>query len=399
MSRLFLFSKGSDFVSEKRKDSKGRVLKTGESQRKDGLYQYRYKDITGERRTIYAGDLKELRQKEKELEQSLQKGVSYFAGNIPLSELLDRVFAVKQRWRDSTRTTMIRYLAIIKQKRIYQMPINKIKMMDCKALCVELHNQGYSFGTISSIHALLKIAFAMACEDDLLAKNPCGFPVKSIIDDDTPKVVALTDQQIQEFKQFLKGDTYGQRWSDITEILLGTGMRIGEFGALTVDDIDFENNVIHIRKQIQRLVGRVVITTTKSKNGIRDIPMTPTVRRSVRNLINARQKKQVDYMIDGYVGFLCITRNGRPRTGPEYADSLRLLVNRYNETAIHRIDRCTPHVFRHTFCTRCIAAGMDIKTVQYLMGHSDASTTLNVYTDAMQDNVAANIKMLEYGTF
>ena len=104
-------------------------------------------------------------------------------------------------------------------------------------------------------------------------------------------------------------------------------------------------------------------------------------------------------MIDGYVGFLCITRNGRPRTGPEYADSLRLLVNRYNETATHRIDRCTPHVFRHTFCTRCIAAGMDIKTVQYLMGHSDASTTLNVYTDAMQDNVAANIKMLEYGTF
>ena len=54
-------------MSEKRKDSKGRVLKTGESQRKDGLYQYRYKDITGERRTIYAGDLKELRQKEKEL--------------------------------------------------------------------------------------------------------------------------------------------------------------------------------------------------------------------------------------------------------------------------------------------------------------------------------------------
>ena len=383
-------------MSEKRKDSKGRILKTGESERKDGLYQYRYKDISGVRRTVYASDLKELRSKEKEIEKSLQQGVSLFEGNIPLSELIDRVFSVKQKWRDSTRTTMVRYLGIVKKAKIYNMPINKIKMLDCKTMCVDLQSQGYSFGTIATIHALLKSAFAMACEDDVLVKNPCGFGLKTIIEDDTPKVIALSQEQIDEFRQFLTNDTFGRRWIDIVDILLGTGMRIGEFGALTIKDIDFENNVIHVNKQIQRLVGSVVITQTKTKSGLRDIPMTPTVRNAAKTLIDARKKLGTDMMIDGHVGFLCVTKAGRPRTGPEYADSLRLIVNRYNETAVNRIARCTPHVFRHTFCTRCIAAGMDVKTVQYLMGHSDASTTLNIYTDAVFDNVAASIKMLEF---
>lgn len=383
-------------MSEKRKDSKGRILKTGESQRKDGLYQYRYKDITGERRTIYAGDLKELRLKEKEVEKFLQQGVSYFEGNTLLSELLDKVFVVKQKWRDTTRATMVRYLSIVKKARIYNMPINKIKMLDCKTLCVELQSQGYSFGSIASIHALLKMAFDIACEDDVLVKNPCDFCLKSIIEDDTPKVIALSQEQIIEFKAFLKKDTYGRRWVDIVEVLIGTGMRIGEFGALTIKDIDFDKNVIHVRKQIQRLVGRVIITETKSKNGVRDIPMTPAVSNSLRNLIDERRKAKADMMIDGHVGFISVTKSGRPRTGPEYADSLRLLINRYNETATNKISRCTPHVFRHTFCTRCIASGMDVKTVQYLMGHSDASTTLNVYTDAVFDNVASSIKLLEF---
>lgn len=383
-------------MSEKRKDSKGRILKTGESQRKDGLYQYRYKDTTGIRRTVYAHDLKELRQKEKDIDLLLQQGISFFDGNIPVSELIERVFKVKQNWRDSTRETMGDYVTIVKKTKIYDMPINKVKILDCKTMCVELQKEGYSFGTIASIHALLKCSFAMACEDDLIAKNPCSFPLKSIIEDNTPKVEALTQSQIDEFRQFLQNDTYGRRWSDIVEILLGTGMRIGEFGALTIKDIDFEKNVIHINKQIQRLVGRVIITRTKSKNGLRDIPMTDTVSRSIRNMIDSRPKVTRDVMIDGYVGFISVTRNGRPRTGPEYADSLRLVMARYNEQATHKITRCTPHVFRHTFCTKCIAAGMDIKTVQYLMGHSDASTTLNVYTDAVFENVMANIKILNF---
>lgn len=123
--------------------------------------------------------------------------------------------------------------------------------------------------------------------------------------------------------------------------------------------------------------------------------MTPEVRLSAKNLIVKRSAIQKDVMITGYVGFLSVTRNGRPRTHSEYADTVRLQMERYNEASDTKIGRCTPHVLRHTFCTRCIAAGMDIKTVQYLMGHSDTSTTLNVYADNDFCNVVSGMIHLE----
>lgn len=382
-------------MSEKRKDSKGRILKTGESQRKDGLYQYRYVDISGVRRTVYAKDLKELREKEKEIEKAINQGVSVFEGNMPLSELLDKTYQLKRNWRDTTRESCIRYLQLIQKQKIYNMPVNKIKMADCKMAMIDLNDQGYSFGTISTVHAILKMAFAMACENEIILKNPISFPIKSIIKDNTPKVEALTERQVNELLTFLRNDTYGKRWVDIVVVLLGTGLRIGEFAALTIRDIDLTNNVIHVNKQLQRLKGRVIITQTKSKNGVREIPMTKSVRVSATNLLNARMKLKTNKMVDGHVGFLVTSRSGRPKTGPEYADAFRKFIVRYNEVADERIERFTPHVLRHTFCTRCIACGMDIKTVQYLMGHSDASTTLNIYADIVTDSIPDNVRALE----
>ena len=290
---------------------------------------------------------------------------------------------------------MTRYVQIVKTSRIYNLPINRIKPADVKSFYVGLHDSGYSFGTISSIHGILKMSFDMALEDDAILKSPCNFKRKSIVDYDTAKVQALTKEEEQSLFDFLKADTFGRRHIDMMTILIGTGLRISEFAALTINDIDFMRNVIHVNKQIVRLVGKLVVTEPKTESGIRDIPMTPEVRLSAKNLIVKRSAIQKDVMITGHVGFLSVTRNGRPRTHSEYADAVRLLMERYNEASDIKIDRCTPHVLRHTFCTRCIAAGMDIKTVQYLMGHSDASTTLNVYADNDFCNVVSGMKHLE----
>lgn len=382
-------------MSEKRKDSKGRILKTGESQRKDGMYQYRYKDIGGERRCIYDRNLQELRKKEKEIEKQLEEGVSYFDGNVELCEVIDRLFSMKRKWRDSTRWTMTRYLKVLKESRLYHMPVNRIKIADCKSYLIHLRDEKYAFGTISSIYTILKMAFEMAYEDNAIVRNPCTFSLKSIINDDPPKVVALTREQEESLFAFLHSDTIGQRHLDIFTILLGTGLRISEYAALTIKDIDFTNNVIHVNKQVVRLVGKLAVTPPKTENAIRDIPMTKEVQMSARRLIMKRCAIKKDVMIDGYVGFLSVTRNGRPRTHAEYADAFRKLMTRYNEASDIKIERCTPHVLRHTFCTKCVAARMDVKTVQYLMGHSDASTTLNVYTDNVFENVVSGMELLE----
>ena len=382
-------------MSEKRKDSKGRVLRTGESERKDGLYQYRYEDIGGKRQTIYDRDLNELRKKEKEIQKQLEEGVSFFDGCTPLCDVLDRAYAMKCKWRESTRETMMRYLCLIKPSKLYNMPINRIRMTDCKQLLIDLHNEGKAFGTVNSVHTILKMAFQLACEDNALMRNPCAFPIKSIIEDDTPKVRALTQIQVESLWKFLREDTIGKRHLDMFIMLAGTGMRISEFAALTIQDIDFDSNVIHVDKQIVRLVGRLTITEPKSENGVRDIPMTREVRQSAMNLIRKRRENKLDVMVDGYVGFLSVTRNGRPRTHSEYADVVRKLMAHYNKVSAVRIDRCTPHVLRHTFCTKCISTGMDVKSAQYLMGHSDASITLNRYTDKVMDKIYESVELLE----
>ena len=385
-------------MSEKRKDSKGRILKTGESERKDGLYQFRYKDVGGERRTIYEKTLQDLRKREKEIELMLSQGVSCFDGSVKLCDAMDKLFLIKRNWKDSTRAMMGRYRTMFDGRKIYSMSLGKIKTIDCKEFCIELHNEGYAFGTIATAYTLLKMTFEMAKESDAIIKNPCSFQLKSIIDDDTPEVAALTKEQEQSLLNYLKNDTIGKRHYDMFVILLGTGIRISEFAAITLNDVDFSNNTIRINKQLVRLKGGIRVAQPKSKSGFREIPMTPAVRRSAHNLVFERQKIRSDVMIDGYVGFLSVTRNGRPRTHSEYADAVRLLMNRYNEREELKIERCTPHVLRHTFCTKCISEGMDVKTVQYLMGHSDASTTLNIYADTVMENVVTNMEKLRiYG--
>jgi site-specific recombinase XerD len=123
--------------------------------------------------------------------------------------------------------------------------------------------------------------------------------------------------------------------------------------------------------------------------------MTQEVRQSAIHLLRKRQENKLDVMIDGYVGFLSVTRNGRPRTHSEYADVMRKLMAHYNEVSAVKIERCTPHVLRHTFCTKCVATGMDVKSAQYLMGHADAAMTLNIYTDNVMDKVHQSMELLE----
>ena len=90
-------------MSEKRKDHKGRILRTGESQRKDLIYQYRYTDARGKRKTIYASDLKELREKEKEIQKYLYEGINYAAGEVTVIALVERYISLKQGVRYNTK--------------------------------------------------------------------------------------------------------------------------------------------------------------------------------------------------------------------------------------------------------------------------------------------------------
>lgn len=383
-------------MSDNRKDSKGRKLKAGEGQRKDGRYYYRYDDISGERRTIYDRDLHELRKKEKEINLQLAQGISYFDGNVPLSEIIDKYFSLKQKWRETTRDTMDGYRNIIKSSKLYKMSINKIKMIDCKTYLVELR-ESYSYSIVSRVYMLLKESFNLACESDILLKNPCNFKLKSIIDDDSKKKPALTIEQEKSLLQFLKTDPVGSRYLEIFIILLGTGLRISEFAALTSKDIDFAKNMIHVNKQVIWVNKTLKIAEPKTKAAYRDIPMTDDVRTAICSLLEKRKSNKLDVMVDGHVGFLYVGRNGKPKKHTEFSDMFRRILERYNKMCDVPIELCTPHTLRHTFATKLVAAGVDIKTATRLMGHTNASILLDIYADVVESKLAESMKLIKIG--
>ena len=106
-------------MSEKRKDNKGRILRTGESQRKDLIYQYRYTDIRGKRQTVYSSDLKELREKEKEIQKQLDEGIDYAAGKATVIALVERYISLKQGVRYNTKVGYNFVLNLIKLSLIH----------------------------------------------------------------------------------------------------------------------------------------------------------------------------------------------------------------------------------------------------------------------------------------
>ena len=382
-------------MSEKRRDNKGRLLKNGESQRKDGRYQYRYTDLDGTRRCIYNTDLHQLRQEESRILRDLGTGISYRDGCTPLQEFVERVFRLKRTWADSTRETMEHYLLILQRSPLYQKPVNQIKMSDVKTYLITLQDEGYAYGTIASVFSLLKTAFRLATDDNAIARDPANFPLSDVLKNNTPPVRALTPEQERSLLDFLRKDKVGQRHLDMVIILLGTGLRISELAALTIGDIDFKNTVICVSRQLKKLKGRTIISNPKTPSAIRNIPMTTAVRDSLNHLVEKRKEAGHSITIDGVDGFLITTRSGRPKCHSEYDDAMRAIMKRYNSSTNIPIEHCTPHVLRHTYCTRCISAGMDIKSTQYLMGHADASTTLNIYADTVFDRVVENVALLD----
>lgn len=385
-------------MSEKRKDHKGRLLRTGESQRKDLTYQFRYTDVTGKRRTVYASDLQELRKKEKAIQKDIEDGINYCEGNVTVIELLERYIALKQGVRHATKVGYNFVLNIAKKESFCYRTINTIRTSDAKLWLMKLQKDGRGYSTITSIRGVVKPAFQMACDEDIIRKNPFDFPLAGVVVNDSKKRIALSREQQEIFMNFVKGDDHYCRYYDEFNVLLGTGMRVSEFCGLTISDLDFENRRIFVEKQLLKEKGGVYhVEKTKTESGVRYIPMSDEVYQSLKNILARRQKPKKEMLIDGYAGFLLLDKNGNPKVGLHLDHHMQWTMKKYRRTQQIPLPTITPHVLRHTFCTNMANAGMDLKSLQYLMGHSDAGVTMNVYTHASYDHAEKSMqKILQF---
>lgn len=193
-------------MSEKRKDNKGRILRTGESQRKDMIYQYRYTDIRGKRQTIYSSDLKELRDREKEIQKRLDEGIDYAAGKVTVIALLERYISLKQGVRYNTKVGYNFVLNLIKKEDFGCRQIREIKVSDAQQWIMKLHNDGKGYSTITSVRGVVKPAFQMAYNEDIIRRNPFDFKLTDIVPNDSQKRIAMTEEQQELWLGFIRED-------------------------------------------------------------------------------------------------------------------------------------------------------------------------------------------------
>ena len=179
-------------------------------------------------------------------------------------------------------------------------------------------------------------------------------------------------------------------------ILFHTGMRISEFCGLTIKDIDLGNRIVNIDHQLQRLSDMtLVIEPTKTSAGTRKLPITEDVAKCFQAIIEDREKSKVEKVVDGYTGFLFLDDKGLPLVAMHWEHRFNHMVKRYNDIYRVQMPNITPHICRHTYCSNMAKSGMNPKTLQYLMGHSDIGVTLNTYTHLGLEDAEDELKRLE----
>jgi integrase len=373
-------------LSEKRKDNKGRIFRTGEGQRPNGTYFYRY-HRSGEAKWyyVYAPTLEEIRQKEETIQRDLLDGIDYSGGEITVTELVDRYLNLR---RGLKQNSMRAYGSAV--KRIHADPfgqrkIRSVKLSDAKGWFVSLHDAGLKQNTIGIIQSVVRPAFEMAVDDDMIRKNPFKFKLSDVIPNDAYVRSALTKAQQERYLNFIL-EQGGNYYDDIV-ILLGTGLRVSELYGLTKADVDLDRRCIHVRRQLCRTADKpYFICPPKTSSGIRSIPMTDTVYLAIQRVLSQRGCPKVEMMVDGYSGFLFLDKDGKPKVAMHLENYMRGIQRKIDKAIGGAFPRVTPHVLRHTFCTNAQQAMLDVKSLQYLMGHSTASVTLDVYTHSDFDS-------------
>ena len=393
-------------MSGKRRDSKNRILRNGESQRQDGRYAFKYIDATGRQQFVYSWKLEKtdktpqgkrddisLREKEKLILKDLDDEIVPRGGEMTVLELVKKYLLQKTGVRHNTEANYKFVVNIIKKEDFGKKRIDKVKLSDAKCWLIKLQQDGRGYSSIHSVRGVVRPAFQMAVDDDLIRKNPFEFQLATVVVNDSVTREAITRKQERAFLEFVAQDKHFCRYYDGIFILFHTGLRISEFCGLTIADIDFKKKRIRVNHQLQRTSQmEYVIEAPKTEKGIRYVPMTEEVAECFRRIIKNRTAPKIEPIIEGYTGFLFLDKNDMPMVALHWEKYMQHILEKYNSIYKVQMPKITPHVCRHTFCSNMAKSGMNPKTLQYIMGHSDISVTLNTYTHVYFEDAQSELQ-------
>jgi integrase len=417
-------------ATAKRTDTRGRILKDGESQRSDGIYRYRYTDAYGKRHDVYSNRLVatdkvpkgskpdlSLREKEKQINRDLDDGIKAQVENfVTLNELFQLYMSTKTKLKESTRANYIYMYEKYVQDALGSKKVKDIKFSTIYSFYSDLIDRlGFKPNSMEIIHSILHPVFRLAVRDEYIRMNPTEgamSEIKRTYDWEKPKRIALTIPEQEMLIDFLNTSETYCRWKSIITFFLGTGCRVGEVIGLRWEDCDFEKKTISInhntiyRKYKGESESRFHITTPKTKAGIRMIPMLSDVKNALLAEYNLQQQIGFcDEIIDGYSGFVFQNRFGSLLSSNDINRALERIYTACNNEERERakeekrppvlIRHFSVHNLRHTFCTRFCENESNLKVIQEIMGHADIETTMNIYAEATTEKKVESFANLE----
>lgn len=254
-----------------------------------------------------------------------------------------------------------------------------------------LADKGLKSITIERVVGTLKTGLIQAVDNDLIAKNPATKIKMPMKQERTPRVLTVQEQEI--FMEASKEHRNGE----IFLLILGTGLRIGEALALTWDDIDFEQHVLSVnRTQIEyceHINGETVYhrgySTPKTKAGKRTVPLIPTLIDMLLNLKKQREQEKRKFKATYQDnGLIFCNYYGVSLNYTTISKKIQTICKKTGLEGIH------PHTLRHTFATRGLEKGIDLKIMQELLGHSSIKMTADLYTHVLPETKKNSVMKL-----
>lgn len=415
-------------MADKRRDSRGRLLRTGEIQKSDGRYEYRYRDSNGKSRSVYSWRLVEsdvvpkgkkactpLRDTEATISNDVTDGIDVWRSKTTtLKDYFEKYIDSKVSIRESTKQTYKYTFKHFVTDSLKNKKIGDIKRGDVRLMYTHLMNEsGISRGTMISINSLLHQLFESAVLDNVIRINPTKRVLVEIDSGRTKdkRVRSLTKLHQKKFMDYCRSTKKFSKYVPVFTVMMWTGCRIGEVSALRWDDCDFDNDIIHIRHTASVIrcddnTIKMVISDPKTSNGRRDIPMLPVVKEALMLVMQEYDKDAGSKCYCcGLNNFVFMTQQKMPMHPETVRAAIRKIVNSYNRDEKRASDKnkvepdyipmFTPHSLRHTFCSRMIESDSNIKVVQKIMGHANVQTTLDIYTEVTMDKEVCEMRKID----
>ena len=411
-------------MATKRKDARGIVLNSGESQNTSGRYRYRYCDNNGAAHDVYSWRLRpegptpegkkpglSLREMEKQIRKDLDDNLQAWQGNMTVNKLITEYIAEQRNyWAVGTLNNYEYGFEKHIKPKFGLKKVSRLTSDDIEKFYKSLlqdKEKPLKISTVSTLDKLLNPALQMAVRRNIIRINPAegiiGQLKKKCPEGLSEARHALEEGQQNALLEYIKSDSIYMQYYPITYLLAWTGCRINELLALTWQDIDFQNEIIHVRRSLsyKKVDGeyKFILKEPKTKNGVREVPMLADTKRILQEIKEfspqgkiVAMKKPAAVSLDDTSIFIFRNSKGNVYDYSSIDHKLKCIIRRYNKAHTEKIPEISCHTFRHSFCCwlceniEGVNAADDIKYIQSIMGHSDAATTLNIYSELRKNN-------------